>query len=109
MPLWLDPTGLTSYGVGICDRCKEKMSILSLRPDRDNPGLRVCDECNDQLDPYKLPARITEDIALPFTRPDSPLTGFEEPETVNFLLGTEDEDILGTQDSEAIQVSGAIV
>jgi len=35
------------------------------------PGLRVCDQgCADQKDPYRLPARQTERIALRFARPD---------------------------------------
>jgi hypothetical protein len=35
------------------------------------PGLRVCDQgCADQKDPYRLPARQTEKIALRFPRPD---------------------------------------
>lgn len=35
------------------------------------PGLRVCDQgCADQKDPYRLPARQTEKIALRFARPD---------------------------------------
>lgn len=35
----------------------------------------VCKKDLDELDPYRLPARITEDITLPFTRPDRKLTG----------------------------------
>lgn len=71
---WFDPTGRSTYGIGICDRCKLKFSIEDLHPDRNSPGLRVCDECNDEYDPYRLPARQTEDISLRFTRPDESLS-----------------------------------
>jgi hypothetical protein len=39
-------------------------------PDPNSPGLRVCREDLDELDPYRLPARQTERITLPFVRPD---------------------------------------
>lgn len=42
-----------------------------MRSDPNFPGLRVCDQgCADQKDPYRLPARKTERIALRFPRPD---------------------------------------
>jgi hypothetical protein len=49
------------------------MSIADLYSDPNSPGLRVCLEDLDNLDPYRLPARQTEIITLPFTRPDRPL------------------------------------
>lgn len=73
MSIWLDPTGLASYGLGCCDRCSRKMSILQLYPDPNFPGLRVCKDDLDELDPYRLPARQTETITLAFYRPDVPL------------------------------------
>jgi hypothetical protein len=42
--------------------------------DPNSPGLRFCEADLDVFDPYRLPARQTENIALPFTRPDEPLT-----------------------------------
>jgi len=40
-------------------------------PDPNFPGLKVCQEgCADEKDPYRLPARKTERIALQFPRPD---------------------------------------
>lgn len=54
----------------ICDRCRMQHSYHSLSFDKDNKGLRVCEKCNDQKDPYKLPARQTENIALRHPRPD---------------------------------------
>jgi hypothetical protein len=73
MSIWYDPTGKSTYGIGLCDRCRRKMSIADLYADPNSPGLRVCREDLDDLDPYRLPARQTEMITLPFTRPDAPL------------------------------------
>jgi hypothetical protein len=48
-----------------------KRTFVSLGPDPNFPGLRVCDQgCRDQYDPYRLPARKTERINLRFPRPD---------------------------------------
>lgn len=71
MPRFLDTTGLTNVAIGICDRCKMKRVFTSLGPDTNFPGLRVCEEnCRDEKDPYRLPARKTERINLRFPRPD---------------------------------------
>jgi hypothetical protein len=71
MPRFLDTHGLASLAIGVCDRCKMKRTFVSLGPDTNFPGLRVCDQgCRDQLDPYRLPARQTERINLRFARPD---------------------------------------
>lgn len=72
MPRFLDTTGLTNIAIGICDRCRMKVSFVSLVQDTNFPGLRVCAErgCRDNLDPYRLPARKTERINLRFPRPD---------------------------------------
>ena len=106
MSEWLDPTGRTNYGIGICDRCHEKFSIEDLYPDPNSPGLRVCLADMDVYDPYRLPARVTEDIALPFTRPDSPLEAEPEAE-LKFILATEDGEPIVTEDEEFIEVEGA--
>lgn len=60
--------------IGICDRCKMKHYLKDLGPDLDIPGLRVCEKCRDDKDPYKLPQRQTEDISLRKQRPDEALT-----------------------------------
>lgn len=59
--------------VAICDRCGFQFPYLELRADGDQPGLRVCAKCWDPIDPYKLPARQPEPIALRHPRPDVPL------------------------------------
>ena len=71
MPKFLDTTGMASLAIAVCDRCKMKRPFVSLMPDKNFPGLRVCDQgCRDNLDPYRLPARQTERINLRFPRPD---------------------------------------
>lgn len=73
MSLFLDTRGLAYAAIGICDRCRKKFPLGELMADPNAPGLRVCRDDLDQLDPYRLPARQTERITLPFVRPDAPL------------------------------------
>jgi len=73
MSIFLDPRGRATYGIGLCARCSRKFFLDQLSPDPNSPGLMVCEEDKDQLDPYRLPARQTEQINLPFVRPDLPL------------------------------------
>jgi hypothetical protein len=40
-------------------------------PDPNFPGMRVCKDDVDNFDPWRLPARQTENIALRFPRPDT--------------------------------------
>lgn len=70
MSLFLDTRGLAWAGIALCDRCSRKFPIGELMPDPNYPGLRVCKDDLDELDPYRLPARQTERITLPFVRPD---------------------------------------
>ena len=42
-------------------------------PDPNFPGMRVCKDDLDNYDPWRLPARQTENIALRFPRPDTPI------------------------------------
>lgn len=73
MPRFLNTTGQPTLGIGLCDRCHLKFPLASLKPDRNSPGLRVCEADRDQLDPYRLPPRAVEDTTLPFVRPDTPM------------------------------------
>lgn len=86
MSIWLDPWGKTTYGIGICDRCRRKFSLDDLQPDPNSPGLRVCKDDADVVDPYRLPPRVPENITLAFARPDVDLAS--QPSG----LITEDED-----------------
>jgi len=71
MPRVLDTHGNAILSIAICDRCKMKRAYVNLGSDPNFPGLRVCDQgCRDQFDPYRLPARQPEKIALRFPRPD---------------------------------------
>lgn len=80
MPRVLDTHGNTVLSIAICDRCKMKRAYTSLGPDPNFPGLRVCDQgCRDQFDPYRLPARQPEKIALRFPRPDADLDNLSGP------------------------------
>lgn len=62
-----------SCAIAVCDRCKIRMNYDDLRPDGNAPGLRVCKDCWDAKDPWRLPARKTEDITLRYPRPDENL------------------------------------
>jgi hypothetical protein len=67
---WDDPTGWPWYAVGICDRCHRRFPLHELIQDGNLPGLRVCREDWDELDPYRLPPRQPDNLVLPFVRPD---------------------------------------
>ncbi len=92
MSIWLDTRGLSTLGIGLCDRCSRKMSLTELMSDPNSPGLRVCREDLDQLDPYRLPPRQPDQISLPFVRPDSPLysdpDGLVTEDDNNFLISS---------------------
>lgn len=75
MAVFLDTTGRSTLAIGICGRCSRKFPLDELMPDPNSPGLRVCREDLDEFDPYRLPARQTEDITVRFPRPDVPLEG----------------------------------
>jgi hypothetical protein len=73
MALFLDTRGKSTLGIGICGRCSVKMSLTKLHPDPNTPGLMVCRDDLDVLDPWRLAPRETEDITLQYPRPDTPL------------------------------------
>lgn len=75
MPVFLDTRGRSTVAIAICGRCSRKFPYDELMPDPNYPGLRVCKDDLDEYDPYRLPARQTEDISLRFPRPDTPLDG----------------------------------
>jgi hypothetical protein len=98
---WDDPTGWPWYAVGICDRCHRRFPLHELIEDGNLPGLRVCREDWDELDPYRLPPRQPDNLVLPFVRPDvsiavtSPsvpyaLPGYIETEDGFYFFITED-------------------
>lgn len=70
MPRYLRPKANGKVAVAICDRCRFKFYASELSDDPDTPGLRVCPDCRDSVDPYKLPVRPVEDTSLEHPRPD---------------------------------------
>jgi hypothetical protein len=74
MPLYLDTRFNASVAIAICGRCSFKFPIGELGADRNIPGLRVCKDCNDEKDPYRLPPRKPDNIVVKHPRPDVPLT-----------------------------------
>jgi hypothetical protein len=75
MSRFLDTRGAPVLAVGICDRCKMKRRLVDLSADRNSPGLRVCNQgCNDEYDPWRLPARKAEDISVQYPRPEEDIS-----------------------------------
>lgn len=90
MAIYLDTRGKSTLGIAICGRCSRKFSLDDLHPDPNFPGLMVCAKDLDVLDPYRLPMRQPEDIALRYCRPDEPLTfpiEAAEPSNVGYPIG----------------------
>jgi hypothetical protein len=71
------------------------MPLEELMSDPNSPGLRVCSYDRDQLDPYRLPARQPETIALPFVRPDANIAT-----NPRGLVTQDDNEFLITQDGQ---------
>ena len=70
MSVYLDTRGNSVLSVAVCDRCNRKFGYTELMPDPNFPGMRVCKDDLDNFDPWRLPARQTENISLRFPRPD---------------------------------------
>lgn len=100
MPLFLNTKGRSIVAIGICDRCKMKHPLEDLKPDRNTPGLMVCDEDNDEFDPWRLPARVAEDISLPFYRPDVNIGLAPDATPLDTYRITEDGDYRLTEDDD---------
>ncbi len=98
MPIFLNTRGNPTLGIGICSRCSRKFPLHMLHPDMNFPGLRVCEADRDDFDPYRLPARQTENITLPFMRTDMPIptnpNGFIAQDSELFLITEDDNDFL---------------
>lgn len=110
MSYFYDPTGKSTYGIGICDRCRRVFSLDDLFSDPNSPGLKVCIEDRDDFDPYRLPARQTERINLPFVRPDVPLTGRAQPYIIDYWYVTEEgNDPLITENGQNLVPEFAVL
>ena len=86
MSVYIDTRGNSVLSVAICDRCSRKFAYVDLMPDPNFPGMRVCKDDKDDFDPWRLPARQTENITLRFPRPD-----------VSVATGPNGGDLLQTQ------------
>ena len=73
MSRFLNTEGKSSLAIGICDRCARKFPIGDLMADPNSPGLRVCSEDRDILDPYRMGAKRIDNIDVSHPRPDVPL------------------------------------
>jgi hypothetical protein len=98
MSRYLDVTGEPTYGIAVCGRCSRKFRLAELSSDPNSPGLKVCKEDLDDYDPYRLAPRKEDQIVLPFTRPDTPLTtrpaGMIQETGDAFFITENDEDYL---------------
>lgn len=72
MSIYLPIRTKGSAAISVCPRCQRKMHYDDLVQDPNNK-IWVCEECCDVLDPWRLPARATEDISLQHPRPDTDL------------------------------------
>lgn len=66
--------------IAVCDRCNFKFKNSELRADGNSPGLRVCEDCWDPKDPWRLPPIRPDAISLKYPRPDTPLWPFANQE-----------------------------
>lgn len=108
MPRFLDTTGNAIIAIFICDRCKMKRAIIEAQPDPNFPGLKVCSQgCADQKDPYRLPARQTERIALQYPRPDVSVAADDNglvltPTGTNIPGGNSSQIYISTQNGSSV-------
>ena len=69
MSLYLPVRTKGTAAIAVCGRCNLKMYYDDLQKDPNN-GMMVCKDCRDIYDPWRLPARKTENISLQHPRPD---------------------------------------
>lgn len=94
MPMFLDTEGYADIAIAVCDRCRMKRPHATLGPDINFPGLMVCEEnCRDEKDPYRLPARQTERINLRFPRPDVSVAAIQD----NLVTNDQQNVIVSTE------------
>jgi hypothetical protein len=92
--MFLDTEGYSDIAIAICDRCRMKRPHATLGPDINFPGLMVCEEnCRDEKDPYRLPARQTERINLRFPRPDVSVAAIQD----NLVTNDQQNVIVSTE------------
>lgn len=75
-------------------RCHTKNYLADLKRDPNSPGLLVCRECCDVLDPYRLPQRQVEDISLKRVSPDK-----ESQLSQNTVIETNNTNVIRTDEN----------
>lgn len=110
MSIFIDPQGESTFGIAICARCSRKMPLSELYSDPNAPGLMVCLDDLDEYDPYRLAARPTEEINLPFVRPDRPLADVSGDPTFStfYIRATGDGQLRAVQSGEFREIEQAI-
>ncbi len=97
-PIFIDPSGEPTYGIGICARCSRKFKLAELQSDPNYPNLMVCREDRDQYDPYRLAPRKEDKVTLPFNRPDVSVTtspsGVVTQDGTQFVISEDGERFL---------------
>lgn len=95
-------TGIASgdLAICVCDRCRTKYPYKELRPDGNSPKLMVCRECRDEIDPYRLAARQTEEVSMQHARPDTPIRVVS-----NYLLSANGTFIVTSDDGTYIRTA----
>lgn len=69
MSLYLPVKAKGTVAICVCPRCQKKMYYSDLKQDPNNKNW-YCEGCVDIYDPWRLPARRTEEIGLQHPRPD---------------------------------------
>lgn len=111
MSIFIDPTGASTFGIGICARCSRKMKLEDLYDDPNAPGLKVCIDDLDDFDPYRLAARPTEKINLEFTRPDRNIDNVEVTDPTFSLFYQRvirDGQLRATESGELLEIEQAL-
>lgn len=65
--------------IAICQRCGLQYPYKELRADGNTPSLRVCNECWDHYDPWRLAPPQPDPLQLRWPRPDVPLNVPDDP------------------------------
>lgn len=72
MSKYLRPSVHGTVAIAVCPRCNFKVQYDDLVKDPNTQNY-YCADCADLLDPWRLPARRTEDISLQHPRKDEDL------------------------------------
>ena len=79
-------TGGSSVAITVCPRCSFKYHYADLKQDP-NTKQYVCKDCCDLYDPWRMPARIPENISLTRPRPDEKLNTAEVAAVEDVIIG----------------------